>query len=536
MAKKTRSNTRRNRRAQTRGDRLGSRSLPSAAHLARTQRLTRTGSWVLRIRSGRSFWSPEFFQIFGFNIKTDKPMLSALLERVHPEDRQEVRNSIDDAVRERYRCEHNYRLLFPDGMVKQIHAVLDPVANKFGKPYEIIGTVADITEYVRAGIDLRRSEAYLAEAQRLSHTGCWARNPTTGELYWSQEEWRIFGLDPKTTALSYDLFLQMIHPEDRRYVEEMSRQAVREAKGYEIPFRVVLPDGSIKHIHSVGKPFFEANGNVSEYIGVSMDVTQRKRDEESLQLAQAELARVARLTTIGELAASIAHEIKQPLAAVHANSLAALRWLGVESPNVPEATQSLKDISRDAQRASDVIGRIRSLLKNQKPTYVALDVNEVIREVIAIVQSALRARGVSLRMELSASLPSARGDRVQLQQVIMNLVMNGVDAMALVGNRPSILRIESRIDESGNVLVAIDDTGAGLEASMLERIFEPLFTTKSHGMGMGLAICKSIVESHGGRVWALSRKPNGATFQFTVPTMEDGTSNPSILNLARNTT
>jgi PAS domain S-box-containing protein len=361
----------------------------------------------------------------------------------------------------------------------------------------------------------------LAEAQRISHTGCWARNPTTGELYWSQEEWRIFGLNPKTTKLSYDLFLQMIHPDDRRYVEEMSKQAVREAKEYDIPFRVVLPDGSIKYIHSVGKPFFEMSGNVTEYIGVSMDVTQRKRDEESLQLAQAELARVARLTTIGELAASIAHEIKQPLAAINTNTLAALRWLRAEVPNVAEAMDALQGISQDTRRASEVIERIRALLKGQKPTYVRLDVNDAIREVIAVTQSALRARGVSIRTNLLTTLPAALGDRVQLQQVIMNLIMNGADAMTLITDRSPVLQVESRIEAPGTVLVKVDDTGTGLEAGLSDRVFEPLFTTKSHGMGMGLAICKSIVESHGGRIWALPRQPHGTTFQFTVPTAKE---------------
>jgi PAS domain S-box-containing protein len=522
MTNKTAKNTQPNRRALTRIRKQDSRTLPTGTYLARAQRLTRTGSWVYRISSGRSFWSLELFQIFGFDAKGKKPALSALLERVHPEDRLDVQSKIDRAVRERRGCEHGYRLLFLDGSIKHIHAVLDPVADRSSEVYEIVGTATDITEQIRGETELRRSEAYLAEAQRISHTGCWARNPISGALFWSQEEWRIFGLDPEKTKLSYELFLQMIHPEDRRYVEETSKQAVEEAKGYEIPFRVVLRDGSIKYIHSVGKPFFEADGKVTEYIGVSMDVTERKRDEEALQLAQAELARIARLTTIGELAASIAHEINQPLAAVHANSLAAARWLGAEVPNVFEATQALQDISRDARRASDVIGRIRALLKDQKPTYVALDVNDVIREVIAIIQSALRARGVSIRTDLSATLPAARGDRVQLQQVILNLIMNGVDAMTLVTDRPPMLRLESRIDPSGNVLVAVDDTGAGLETALLDRIFEPLFTTKAHGMGMGLAICKSIVESHGGRIWAFPRQPHGATFQFTVPTTEDG--------------
>jgi PAS domain S-box-containing protein len=521
MTKKTGKNIGGIRRARRQAVGRKSPSLRGFSHLARVQRLTRTGSWILSIPSGRSFWSGEFCQIFAFDIKTKKPALSALLERVHPDDRLDVRNRIDRAVLENRGGEHGYRLLCPDGQVKHIHAVLDPVADKSGKVYELVGTVADITEHVKAGTELRRSEAYLAEAQKISHTGCWARNPTTGELYWSEEEWRIFGLDPKKTKLSYDLFLQMIHPEDRRYVEETSKQAVREAKEYDIPFRVVLPDGSIKHIHSVGKPFFEVSGNVTEYIGVSMDVTQRKLDEESLQLAQAELARVARLTTIGELAASIAHEIKQPLAAVNTNSLAALRWLRAEVPNVAEAMDALEGISRDTRRASEVIERIRALLKDQKPTYVRLDVNDVIREVIAVTHGALRARGVSIRMDLSTKLPAVRGDRVQLQQVIMNLIMNGVDAMTLITDRPPVLHLETRIEASGKALVAVDDTGAGVDAGLSNRIFEPLFTTKSHGMGMGLAICKSIVESHGGRIWALPRRPHGTTFQFTVPTAED---------------
>jgi PAS domain S-box-containing protein len=522
MTKKIGKNTRHNRRARRQPDGRDSPSPRGLTHLARVQRLTRTGSWALKIPSGRFFWSAEFFQIFAFDIKTKEPALSALLERVHPDDRLEVRNRIDRAMLEAYGGEHEYRLLCPNGLIKHVHAVLEPIADKSGKVFELVGTVADITEHVRAETELRRSEAYLTEAQRISHTGCWARNPTTGELYWSQEEWRIFGLDPKKTKLSYDLFLRMIHPEDRRYVEETSKQAVRQGKEYSIPFRVVLLDGSVKHIHSVGKPFFEVSGNVTEYIGVSMDVTQRKSDEESLQLAQSELARVARLTTIGELAASIAHEIKQPLAAVNTNSLAALRWLRAEVPNVAEAMDALEGISRDTRRASEVIERIRALLKDQKPTYVSLDVNDVIREVITVTQSALRARGVSIHMDLSTRLPAARGDRVQLQQVIMNLIMNGADAMTHITDRPPVLHLESRFEASGKVLVAVDDTGTGLEVGLSDRIFEPLFTTKSHGMGMGLTICKSIIESHGGRIWALPRQPHGTTFQFTVPTAEDG--------------
>jgi signal transduction histidine kinase len=229
---------------------------------------------------------------------------------------------------------------------------------------------------------------------------------------------------------------------------------------------------------------------------------------------------VARLTTMGELAASIAHEISQPLSAIATNSRAALRWLGHAMPNVLEATEALKRIIKDAGRASDVIGRIRGLLKHDKPEYVALNINDVIREVLTITQSALQSHGVSVQSDLPAGLPPALGDRVQLRQVIMNLIMNGADAMSPVTNRPRIMRLGSRVDPSGSMLVAIEDSGTGLDGSLVDRIFDPLVTTKSQGMGMGLAICKSIVEAHGGRIWALPRYPNGTVFQFTVPTVE----------------
>jgi signal transduction histidine kinase len=394
--------------------------------------------------------------------------------------------------------------MFSDGSIKHIHTVLHPLTSSSGETSEIIATAADITDRVRSETELKRSETYLAEAQKISHTGCWARNLTTGALFWSQEEWRIFGLDPETTKLSYEKFLQM----------------VSEKRSYDIPFRIVLSDGSIKHIHSVGKPFFEKSGGVTEYIGVSMDVTERKRDEAALQLAQAELARVARLTTIGELAASIAHEINQPLSAISTNCLAALRWLGREVPNLAEAKQALERTSKEAQRASDVIGRIRALLKHDKPKYTPLEFNDVIKEVVTMTQSALEARGVSVRTDLPPGLPPALGDRVQLQQVLLNLIMNGADAMSLVASGRRILGLSSRVESSHNILVSIQDSGTGLEEGLLDRIFDPLFTTKPNGMGMGLAICKSIVEGHGGRIWALPGSPNGTVFQFTVPTLD----------------
>jgi len=233
--------------------------------------------------------------------------------------------------------------------------------------------------------------------------------------------------------------------------------------------------------------------------------------------AQEELARVARLTTIGELAASIAHEINQPLAAVVANGSAALRWLAHSPPNLEETRDAIKAILKEGHRASEVIGRIRSLLKHSAPDYVELDVNDVIRDVLELTVSALRSRGVVVQTQLSDALPRALGDRVQLQQVIMNLIMNGADAMSAVSDRPRILHIGSQIYNGGSLLVSVKDSGTGIDEAIRENIFKPLFITKSTGMGMGLSICRSILEAHGGKLWAARATPYGTEFRFTIP-------------------
>jgi len=241
--------------------------------------------------------------------------------------------------------------------------------------------------------------------------------------------------------------------------------------------------------------------------------------------AQAELARVARLTTMGELAASIAHEINQPLAAVVANGNAALRWLAHTPPNLEETRDSIRAILNEGYRASEVIGRIRSLFKHREPDYVEFDVNDAIRDVLELTMSALRSRGVIIQTQLSGALPQALGDRVQLQQVIMNLIMNGADAMSAVADRPRILHIESQVDGDGSVLVSVKDSGVGIDEAIRDQIFKPLFTTKSTGMGMGLSICRSIVEAHGGKLWATPATPYGTDFRFTIPPAASGRQN-----------
>jgi PAS domain S-box-containing protein len=265
-----------------------------------------------------------------------------------------------------------------------------------------------------------------------------------------------------------------------------------------------------------------------EGVSFVIDMTDRKRAEERLRAseqrfldAQMELAHVTRITTLGELAASIAHEVNQPLAAVVANAEAGLRWLRRGTPDVDAACRSVEWIIDDGNRASEVIRRVRALANKTSPEKVPLDVNDVVRETIPLVQRELISHRVSLRMELAPVLPMILGDRVQLQQVIINLVMNGIEAMQSVTNRPRELVVRSGQDEPGQALLSVADCGVGIAAENVDRLFNPFFTTKSGGMGMGLSICRSIVETQGGRLWATANIPHGATFQFTLPVNAD---------------
>jgi PAS domain S-box-containing protein len=366
--------------------------------------------------------------------------------------------------------------------------------------------------------DLGRSEAFLAEGQSISHTGSWAWNISTGKLGWSEEYCRIFGVDPKDAEPTFQFFWKRIHPEDRSLVQQTLDGAIRERSGFTLEFRIALPDGSSKYLHGVGRPVLNAAGDIEEYIGTTMDVTERKRAEEALRNAEADLTRVARLTTMGELAASIAHEINQPLAAMVTNGSACLSWLANDTPNLDEARDAAERIVAEGQRAGDIIRSVRALAGKSGREMTQLDINDAIREVLVLMRSELHRHDVSLETALSDHLEPIIGDRVQLQQVILNLIMNGIEAMSAVIGQPRVLRVRSQIDGPGDVLIAVEDSGAGLAPETMDRLFDPFFTTKPGGLGLGLSICRSIVDAHDGRLWALPQSPQGAVFQFTVPT------------------
>ncbi len=368
----------------------------------------------------------------------------------------------------------------------------------------------------KAEDDLRRSEASLTEAQQISHTGSWRWKVGTGEVSWSAEHFRIFDFDPATTQPSYATFIERVHADDRPAFERVLDRAARERSRYQHEYRIVLPDGSVKHLQSVGQPDITESRGL-EFVGTVMDITERRHAEEALRGAQAELARVARLTAMGELVASITHEINQPLAAVVTHGDAGLRWLNRDNPDLDEARDAFLRIVRDGQRAGDVIRGLRALAKKTGPELAKLDINDAIREVLALTRSELQRHGVVLHTDLFTGNRPIFGDRVQLQQVLLNLIMNGIEAMRAVTERTRELTVSSALTEPGSVLVAVEDTGTGVDSAIAQRIFEPLFTTKSDGLGMGLSICRSIIEAHGGHLWVLPRAPHGTALRFTIP-------------------
>ena len=390
-----------------------------------------------------------------------------------------------------------------------------------------LDALASVADAIAQGIErkqteekIRQSEAYLAEAQRLSHTGSFGWNVTSGELFWSDQMYRILGVDQGAKP-TLEMVFQRIHPEDIARVQETLDRGVQGGTDMDFENRFLLPDGSVKYVHVVALAVRDESMNL-EYVGTVMDVTASKRAEEALRQAQAELAHVTRVTTMGELTASIAHEVNQPLAAVIANANASLRWLAAATPNLDEAREALLRIVRDGKRASDVITRIRTLVQKTDPEKTRLDINQTVQEVVLLMQNEAVRKGVALRIDLAADVPPVLGDRVQLQQVILNLVMNGIEAMNTVADRPREMVIRSSAQESDNVLLAVQDSGIGIDPRNLDKIFDTFYTTKPQGMGMGLAISRSIVENHGGKLWAVPNDGPGATFQFTL-LKEDGT-------------
>jgi PAS domain S-box-containing protein len=436
---------------------------------------------------------------------------------VHPEDYPKRSRDWDTHVAAAEPYDIEMRLRRADGVYRWHRSRRVPLRDANGVIVNWYGAGHDIDDQTRAEEALRRSEAYLAEAQRLSHTGSAAYNETE-ILYWSEEAFRIFGFDPLQGIPNREAVWQRIHPDDVDRINENTERGVREKTSFTNAFRFVLPDGTVKHIESINHPVFSASGELLEIVGTPVDVTERKRTEEAYREAQKALAHANRVTTMGQLTASITHEVNQPITAAITYALAARRFLKAEPPNFHEVDDALSLIIKEGNRAGEVVERVRALIKKVPPRKDAVAIDDAILEVIALTRAEAANNSVSVRTQLAEGLPCVQGDRVQLQQVMLNLIVNAIQAMSGIGEGPCELQISiDAVPSEGSVRVGVRDTGPGLSPESLSRLFEPFYTTKPEGMGMGLSICRSIIEAHGGLLWATRCEPRGALFQFTIP-------------------
>jgi signal transduction histidine kinase len=379
---------------------------------------------------------------------------------------------------------------------------------------------------------LERSEAFLEEAQRLSLTGSFSWRFETEEFTWSEQLYRIFEFE-QGVPISFELIGTRVHPEDLPLWNDILDQARRAVSDLDYEHRLLMLDHSVKYIRVVAHGSRD-NDERLEFVGAVQDVTQRRSSEDTLARTQSELAHVARVTSLGALTASIAHEVNQPLSGIITNASTCLRMLAADPPNVDGALETTRRTIRDSNRASDVITRLRALFSKKEATTESVDLNEAAREVIALLLNEIQRNRVILRTELAGDLPLVTGDRVQLQQVILNLVRNGSDAMCAVEDRPRQLVIRTQRDEGGCVRLTVQDDGVGLDPRASDRLFEPFYTTKGDGMGMGLSVSRSIIERHHGRLWAVPNDGPGATFSFSIPSDPEGTT--SVRNHSANRT
>src|ERR1700719_1744746 len=486
----------------------------SQFYLSEGQRIAHIGSWAFD-ESGH-YWSDELFKIYGLDPQNGAPTVEQYLALIHPQDRASMAETIKRMQEEHRGFDQIERIIRPDGQVRYIRAVAVPVMEK-GLFKGFIGTTMDVTEQELLTQELRREQAYLAEAQSLTHIGSWATNFYTKQMFHlSDETFRLHGFDPRNGAIPLEHFFETIHPEDRAGVTATLEQAIHTRTDYDIrEFRVCHPDGTLRFLRTI--EHHDPSSEMGYYVGITMDITERKKAEqerEKLRQLEADLAHINRVNTMGELAAALAHEIKQPIAAAVANAGACLGFLGGERPDISEAREAASGTIGSARRAAEIIDHVRSLFKKSFPQREPVEVNELIREVALLLHNDIRRNSVIVHLELAENLPEVAGDRVQLEQVLMNLMLNAIEAMRDAGGD---LTITSQPTDDGRLVVSVSDTGLGVPANKIDQIFDTFFTTKPQGTGMGLAISRSIVESHGGRLWATSDSGRGATFRFTLP-------------------
>lgn len=488
------------------------------SYLTEAQRLSRTGSFTWDVYADQHNWSDEIRRIFGFDLEVPitLPMIQAV---IHPDDMDEVAKVIRGAFEGRD-FDLIFRVRLEGGEIRFAHVVGHRIEQITERPV-FLGALQDVTDSkvseaaLRASeSELQRANSYLITAQRLSKTGSFSWHSGSGMANWSPEMETIFGSSLPVEGQPFGISIEIVHPEDRTVFDRLKRSAL-EGQNFDGEFRLLTPEGAVKNVQFVGH-IREKTESGSLFVGAAQDVTALRQGEEALSRARAELAHVTRFTALSALTASITHEVSQPLAGILNNANTGLRMLAADPPDLAGVSDTISRTLRDTNRAAEVIKRLRAMFAKKDPVIELINLNDIAKEVIAITARELQRSRVVLQTNLSDEIPPVRGDRIQFQQVLLNLLLNAADAMALLEDEPRSLVVETTIDGE-EVILSVKDRGVGLDAEAVEKAFNAFYTTKATGMGMGLSISKSIIESHKGRIWAVANSDRGATFFIAVP-------------------
>lgn len=506
--------------------------LPEIAQRTRIDQTLRDSEERLRLAqnlSGLGLWdwypsddlvvcSDEHFRIFGIEPGSRTFDLVTFSALVYPDDRAAFESVMRHALRAGGELETEYRIRRPDGQVRWVISKGQTHCSDDGEPIRMIGVTLDLTERKQAAEALRRSEQrFRSLVERVKDHAIVMLNPEGVVTSWNTGAEKIKGYSTEEIIQHFSRFYSA---EDLREDKPMTDLRIAATQGrFEEEGWRIRKDGSRFRANVVITALFDQHGILIGFTRIVSDLTESRRAEEAIQAARAELARVARVTTVGELTASIAHEINQPLSAIVNNANASRRLLDMKPPDLEEVRQALVEIAEAGTRAGELISRIRALMKKSVPEKTRLDMNQMIRDVLDLISSELQRHDVSSRTELMAVPPVVLGERIQLQQVVLNLIMNGMEAMNSIVDRPRVLLIRSKAQETGVLLVAIEDSGTGLDPRNVDHLFDTFFTTKTNGLGLGLSISRSIIEAHNGRLWASQNDTHGATFHFTLPTL-----------------
>ena len=465
-------------------------------------------------------WSPEQEALFGLAPGSFDGTYKGWKKMMYAPDWPTVVEAIQHA-HQTGTVEAEYRVVWPDGSLHWLSTNGRMFFDGEGNPLRMVGFTSDVTRRKQAEEALRRSQAFLTEGQQLARMGNFSWQVATKNITWSEQLYRIFEFE-SSVPMTLELIATRVHPDDMPMIYDMAERAERGERDFEYEHRLLMPDRSIKHLHVVAHRTYDQDGRL-EYIGAVQDVTERRLSEEALSKVRSELAHVTRVTSLGTLTASIAHEVNQPLSGIITNASTCLRMLAADPPNVEGARETARRTIRDGNRASEVISRLRALFGKKEPTNEPVDLNEAAREVIALSLSELHRKQVVSQSDFDEDLPTVMGDRVQLQQVILNLLLNASDAMNDIADRPRLVVIKTEPYEGNHVRLTVKDAGVGLEPENVGKLFDAFYTTKNSGMGIGLSVSRSIIESHHGRLWAMPNEDEpGATFSFSIPFATDG--------------